>query len=205
MTGEEAIMHDRDFRVGIFTTFWSSSFNTHLIAEMSKVDAKQLGSDLKLSNTDLKSDSEGPYDTAASSVQDEVVIHINEDQKLGVTGAVFLILNKMIGTGSTLFYRHNFLRVQLNVSIQSSQHPLVSSPPPVRLVSHCSSGSSVRFNYDTVFPYSNSTQVVSLRSPVLVYSSNSVSLFPALVVKRTTSNAYTVILSCSQLPFFSRR
>lgn len=73
---------------------------------MSKVDVEQSASDLKLTGTDFKSDNERPYDSASSSIQDEVVIHINDDQKLGVTGAVFLILNKMIGTGSTLFYNH---------------------------------------------------------------------------------------------------
>jgi len=88
---------------------------------MPKVDAERSGSDPKLASTDLKRDSEGPYDFATSSIQDEVVIRINEDQKLGVIGAV-LISNKMIGMGSTLF--PNFLRFQLNFSTQSSQHPL---------------------------------------------------------------------------------
>lgn len=73
---------------------------------MSKVDAERSGSDLKLPGTDLKSNSESPHHSSASFVQNEVVIRINEDQKLGVTGAVFLILNKMIGTGSTLFPHH---------------------------------------------------------------------------------------------------
>ena len=77
---------------------------------MSKVDAERSRSDLKFASADLKSDSDGPSDSAASSVQDEVVIRISEDQKLGVTGAIFLILNKMIGTGSTLFLNHTIFR-----------------------------------------------------------------------------------------------
>jgi len=71
---------------------------------MSEVDAKQPGGGLEHASTDSRSD-EDRYDSAT---QDEVVIRINEDQKLGVTGAVFLILNKMIGTGSTLSQPNDF-------------------------------------------------------------------------------------------------
>lgn len=35
-----------------------------------------------------------------ASVVDENVYHFEESRKLGVTSSVFLILNKMIGTGS---------------------------------------------------------------------------------------------------------
>jgi hypothetical protein len=35
-----------------------------------------------------------------ATIQDEQVFQIAESRKIGVTGAVFLILNKMIGTGS---------------------------------------------------------------------------------------------------------
>ena len=83
---------------------------------MSKADAERLGSDLKLAGTNLKPDSEGPYDSATSSTQDEVVIRINENQKLGITGADFLILNKIVGTGSTLFSCGKNFRVQLKLS-----------------------------------------------------------------------------------------
>jgi hypothetical protein len=40
-----------------------------------------------------------PPEFANGVVQDENTYAFSEDRKLGVTGAVFLILNKMIGTG----------------------------------------------------------------------------------------------------------
>jgi len=101
---------------------------------MSEVDAERSGSNLKLTDTDLQSVSESTHDPAASTTQHEVVIRINEDQKLGVTGAAFLILNKMIGMGSTLLRTIN-LPSSLKYSIQSSQPPPVSSPLLVRSVS----------------------------------------------------------------------
>lgn len=39
-------------------------------------------------------------DYASGQVQDEQAFKFSESRKIGVTGAVFLILNKMIGTGS---------------------------------------------------------------------------------------------------------
>lgn len=39
-------------------------------------------------------------DDGDAQVQDEQQFKVAESQKIGVTGAVFLILNKMIGTGS---------------------------------------------------------------------------------------------------------
>ncbi|KAF9647460.1 hypothetical protein BDM02DRAFT_3129738 [Thelephora ganbajun] len=72
---------------------------------MSRVDVGRSGSDLKLPGIDLKPDSDGPYDeSATSSIQDEVVIYVNEDQKLGVTGPVFLILNKVVDTSDILTF-----------------------------------------------------------------------------------------------------
>lgn len=55
-----------------------------------------------------KKDSAGPISINPTStqedvdaqVQDEQHFKVAESQKIGVTGAVFLILNKMIGTGS---------------------------------------------------------------------------------------------------------
>lgn len=44
-----------------------------------------------------------PYHDA-DVVQDENTYAYDDSRKLGVTGSVFLILNKMIGTGST--YNH---------------------------------------------------------------------------------------------------
>jgi len=49
---------------------------------MAKVDAERSGSNTKLTGTDLKRDSEGPYDSIISSIRDEVINRINEDQEL---------------------------------------------------------------------------------------------------------------------------
>lgn len=46
-----------------------------------------------------------PYPSAG--VEDEQVFHFEESRKLGIMSSVFLILNKMIGTGS------RFLRIVL--------------------------------------------------------------------------------------------
>jgi len=46
-----------------------------------------------------ESDEAIPPDYTRGVVQDENTYAFSEDRKLGVTGAVFLILNKMIGTG----------------------------------------------------------------------------------------------------------
>ena len=46
-----------------------------------------------------RSDDSSP-DYAGGQVQDEQAFKFSESRKIGVTGAVFLILNKMIGTGS---------------------------------------------------------------------------------------------------------
>ena len=46
-----------------------------------------------------ESDEATPPDYTEGVVQDENTYAFTEDRKLGVTGAVFLILNKMIGTG----------------------------------------------------------------------------------------------------------
>ena len=45
---------------------------------------------------------ERPVDTDNGSTVDAQNFAFTEDRKIGVTGAVFLILNKMIGTGSKL-------------------------------------------------------------------------------------------------------
>ena len=45
-------------------------------------------------------DEEGQVSDNASTI-DATTYAYTEDRKIGVTGAVFLILNKMIGTGST--------------------------------------------------------------------------------------------------------
>lgn len=45
-------------------------------------------------------DEDSTPDYASGQVQDEQAFKFSESRKIGVTGAVFLILNKMIGTGS---------------------------------------------------------------------------------------------------------
>lgn len=46
------------------------------------------------------SDPEAPAALTSSKNEEEQVFKIQESRKLGVTSSVFLILNKMIGTGS---------------------------------------------------------------------------------------------------------
>lgn len=48
----------------------------------------------------LARDEDSPPDYASGQIQDEQAFQFSESRKIGVTGAVFLILNKMIGTGS---------------------------------------------------------------------------------------------------------
>ncbi|KAK7732413.1 hypothetical protein SLS63_005091 [Diaporthe eres] len=50
----------------------------------------------------LAREDETPPDYASGQVQDEQAFKFSESRKIGVTGAVFLILNKMIGTGSSV-------------------------------------------------------------------------------------------------------
>jgi hypothetical protein len=48
-----------------------------------------------------------PDDATPVSSEGEVVQAYDESRKIGITGAVFLILNKMIGTGSKCFAQLN--------------------------------------------------------------------------------------------------
>lgn len=57
------------------------------------------GSPDGLRTGDLTTDNEGHVSDNASTVDAQTYAY-SEDRKIGVTGAVFLILNKMIGTGS---------------------------------------------------------------------------------------------------------
>lgn len=50
---------------------------------------------------------DSPPDYASGQVQDEQAFKFSESRKIGVTGAAFLILNKMIGTGSESSYSRN--------------------------------------------------------------------------------------------------
>ncbi|ERF68600.1 hypothetical protein EPUS_07161 [Endocarpon pusillum Z07020] len=54
---------------------------------------------LKRDAVDVKLPSDGSENDSPSSLQDEQVFRFGESRKLGVTACVFLIINKMIGTG----------------------------------------------------------------------------------------------------------
>ena len=54
---------------------------------------------LKRDIADVKVSSNGSENDSPSSLQDEQVFQFGESRKLGVTACVFLIINKMIGTG----------------------------------------------------------------------------------------------------------
>jgi hypothetical protein len=56
--------------------------------------------DQPLYDSDQVKHHDGPYDSAAEgSVQDELTYQFDDSRKLGITSSVFVILNKMIGTG----------------------------------------------------------------------------------------------------------
>lgn len=57
------------------------------------------GSPDGLKTGNLTADNDGHISDNASTVDAQTYAY-TEDRKIGVTGAVFLILNKMIGTGS---------------------------------------------------------------------------------------------------------
>lgn len=65
--------------------------------------------------------------TEVGVVKDQQTFAYSESRKIGVTGAVFLILNKMIGTGSE---SHSSIRLHTKLidALQSSQpHPASSN------------------------------------------------------------------------------
>ena len=66
-------------------------------------------------------------DVVDGKVQTEEVFEIDDSQKLGVTSAVFLILNKMIGTGSKSDALAPSRHQPESDEHQSSQHPPASS------------------------------------------------------------------------------
>ena len=58
------------------------------------------GSKVPVASGGAARDEEGAYLSETASTIDATTYAYSEDRKIGVTGAVFLILNKMIGTGS---------------------------------------------------------------------------------------------------------
>jgi hypothetical protein len=53
----------------------------------------------KVGDDFVKVSGSAKFDSVDASVQDELSFRYSDSQKIGLTGAVFLILNKMIGTG----------------------------------------------------------------------------------------------------------
>lgn len=78
----------------------------------------------------IRRSSSGDRDVPAysSETSSEAVYHYDDSRKLGVTSAVFLILNKMIGTGSTLVSGVEPGR-NANSHQQFSPRRLESTPP----------------------------------------------------------------------------
>jgi hypothetical protein len=71
--------------------------------------------------------------TDNDSVVDAQKYAYSDDRKIGITGAVFLILNKMIGTGSKSWLNSTILFATCTSSLtdlKSSRLPLVSSRLP---------------------------------------------------------------------------
>lgn len=67
-----------------------------------KLDADKLGADVGKTTRPVDDDgSPTPPHYENAEIQEEKTYAYDDSRKLGVTGAVFLILNKMIGTGST--------------------------------------------------------------------------------------------------------
>lgn len=77
----------------------------------------------------------------ASSVKAEEVYAFDDSRKLGITSSVFLIINKMIGTGSE-FSIYPPPRNWKVLTVQSFPLPLESSNPPDPSAFPSSSGSS---------------------------------------------------------------
>jgi len=80
-------------------------------------------------NSALARGEDSPPEYASGQVQDEQAFKFSESRKIGVTGAVFLILNKMIGTGSEYSCPEMCHSGDVIDRKQSSQHPPASSHP----------------------------------------------------------------------------
>ena len=83
------------------------------------------------------------YDNA--SVQDDQAYVYKDDQKLGYTATVFIILNKMIGTGSLFRSTIKQNKVTCSQVLQSSPLHRASSQSLAPSASHSSYGSSGAF------------------------------------------------------------
>lgn len=123
---------------------------------------------LKRDVTDVKSN--GSENDSPSSLQDEQVFQFRESRKLGVTGCVFLIINKMIGTGifstpSGVFAATGSVGVCLFLWI-IGEGPFPPKLPDIWLI----------------------IQAASLQSAVSASSSSLVLPFPVRVAKRITWN-----------------
>lgn len=101
-----------------------------------------------------ESNGAGPpaYDAPDGAVQEEKTYAYDDSRKLGVTGSVFLILNKMIGTGSEYSARPLSLAWTDNFD-QSSPHRQAFSQPLGLLAYPCFSGLSVRIISKTFYAF----------------------------------------------------
>lgn len=84
-----------------------------------------------------------PPDYGNAVVQEDSTYAYDDSRKLGITGSVFLILNKMIGTGSMCTLDRLAVAAHFN---QFSLRHRASSPRPDPSVFLCSSGSLVRIH-----------------------------------------------------------
>lgn len=78
---------------------WLGLAFLHLCTKMA--DDKEYKGPNGINSTLSRDEGETPRSLAGAQVQGEEQFKVADSQKIGVTGAVFLILNKMIGTGST--------------------------------------------------------------------------------------------------------
>lgn len=118
-------------------------------------------------------------------VQEEKTYAYDDSRKLGITGSVFLILNKMIGTGSMYFLNEGS---RILTYCKSSLRPLVSLLQLDLSAFRYFSGSSV-FRDPSLVPETALTvfkQVAYLPSRVSVCSSNLDLPFRARVERKTT-------------------
>ena len=129
-------------------------------------------------------------DTTNANIEDEIDFEYKDSQKIGITGAVFLILNKMIGTGifstpSGIFAATGSVGVCLFLWVIGYVYPAVKSLE----------GGKAAFDL-------TASVEASSHSAAWASSSNSASPSPDLAARRTISNASTGNLNSSPHAYF---
>lgn len=108
------------------------------------------------SPTRLLRDGEFAAPSGSSDPEGEHVYRIEESQKLGITSSIFLILNKMIGTGSQFVPAlTSFEKIRHNFYLQFSPRLLESLPRLGRWEFLCLSGCLVGFLNFPMIPMEN--------------------------------------------------